>query len=41
MVFGSEAMLPADITFRSPRIENHAEKRSDEAKELKVNCVEE
>jgi hypothetical protein len=40
MVFGSEAVLPADIAFRSPRLENHDEKL-DEAKELEVNCAEE
>jgi hypothetical protein len=39
MVFGSEAMLPADITFQSPRVENHDMERSNEAKELEVNCV--
>jgi hypothetical protein len=41
MVFSSEAMLPADIAFRSPRVENHDEERSTEAGELEVNCVEE
>jgi hypothetical protein len=41
MVFGSEAMLPTDIAFESPRVENHDEERSNEAKELKVNCTEE
>jgi hypothetical protein len=41
MVFGSEAMLPADIVFQSPRVKNHDEERSSEARELKVNCVEE
>jgi hypothetical protein len=34
MVFSSEAMLPADIAFRSPRVENHDEERSTEAGEL-------
>jgi hypothetical protein len=41
MVFGSEAMLPADIAFQSPRVENHDEERSNEARELEVNCTEE
>jgi hypothetical protein len=41
MVFGSEAVLPADIAFRSPRVENHDEERSSEARELEVNCTEE
>jgi hypothetical protein len=41
MVFGSEAMLPADITFQSPRVKNHDKERSPKAKELEVNCAEE
>jgi hypothetical protein len=41
MVFGSMAMLPADITFQSPRVENHDEERSSEARDLEVNCIEE
>jgi hypothetical protein len=40
MVFGSEVVLPADIAFRSPRVENHDEK-SYETRELEVNCAEE
>jgi hypothetical protein len=39
MVFGSEATLPADIAFRSPRVENHDEEKL--ARELEVNCTEE
>jgi DNA gyrase/topoisomerase IV subunit B len=41
MVFGSEAVLTADIAFQSPRVENHDEERSNEARELEVNCIEE
>jgi hypothetical protein len=41
MVYGAEAVLPIDIVFRSPRVENFDEDRSDEARELKVNCSEE
>jgi hypothetical protein len=41
MVFGSEDVLLADIAFQSPRVENHDEERLNEARELKVNCVEE
>jgi hypothetical protein len=41
MVYGAEAVLPADIAFRSPRVENFDEDRSDEARELEVNCYEE
>jgi hypothetical protein len=41
MVYDAEAVLPADIAFRSPRVENFDEDRSYEAHELKVNCSEE
>jgi hypothetical protein len=41
MVFSSEAVLPADIAFQSPRVKNHDEERSSQAKELKVNCAKE
>jgi hypothetical protein len=41
MVFVSKAMLPADIAFQSPRVKNHDEERSNEARELEVNCAEE
>jgi hypothetical protein len=41
MVYGAEAVLPTDITFRSPRVENFDEDRSDESRELEVNCSEE
>jgi hypothetical protein len=41
MVYGAEAVLPADIAFRSPRVENFDEDRSDDARELEVNCSEE
>jgi hypothetical protein len=39
MVFYSEAMLPANIAFWLPRVENHGEEKS--ARELEVNCAEE
>jgi hypothetical protein len=41
MVYGAEAVLPADIAFRSPRVENFDEDRSDETHELEINCSEE
>jgi hypothetical protein len=41
MVYGAEAVLPANITFRSPRVENFDEDTSDDARELEVNCSEE
>jgi hypothetical protein len=41
MVFGSGAVLPANIASQSPRVENHDEERLSEARELQVNCAEE
>jgi hypothetical protein len=41
MVYGAEVVLPADIAFRAPRVENFDKDRSDEARELKVNCSKE
>jgi hypothetical protein len=41
MVYGAKAVLPIDIAVRSPRVENFDEDRSDDARELKVNCSEE
>jgi hypothetical protein len=41
MVYGTKAVLPADITFRSPRVDSFDEDRCDEARELEVNCSEE
>jgi hypothetical protein len=41
MVFGSKVVLPADIAFQSPRVENHDEESSSEARELEVNYTEE
>ena len=41
MVFGSEAVLPADIAFWSPRVENYNEELSNEAREDDLNAIEE
>jgi hypothetical protein len=41
MVYGAEAVLPADIEFRSPRVENYNEDHIAEQHELKVNSAEE
>jgi hypothetical protein len=41
MVYGTEVVLPADIAFRSLCVENFDEDKSDEARELEVNCSEE
>ena len=40
MVFGSEAVLPADIAFRAPRVENYKE-NSDQARLVEVDSLEE
>jgi hypothetical protein len=41
MVLGSKAVLLADIAFQSPRVENHDEESSTEAREHEVNCAKE
>jgi hypothetical protein len=41
MVYDAEAVLPADIEFRSPRVENYNEDQVTEQRELEVNSVEE
>jgi hypothetical protein len=41
MVFGSKAVLSANIAFQSPWVENYDEERSSEARELQVNYAEE
>jgi hypothetical protein len=41
MVYSAEAVLPADIEFRSPRVENYNEDQVIEQCELEVNSAEE
>ena len=41
MVFGSEAVLPADVAFRAPRVENYNEDNSDQAWLVEVDNLEE
>jgi hypothetical protein len=41
MVYGAEAVLPADIEFQSPRVENYNEDQVTEQRELEVNSAEE
>jgi hypothetical protein len=41
MVYGAETMLPADIEFRSPRVENYNDDHVTEQHELEVNSAEE
>ena len=41
MVCGAEVVLPANIAFRSPRVEHYDEDKSNELRELEVNIAEE
>ena len=41
MVFGSEAVLFADIVFRAPRVENYNEENSDLTQLVEVDNLEE
>ena len=41
MVFGSEAVLPADVAFRAPRVENYNVENSDQAWLVEVDSLEE
>jgi hypothetical protein len=41
MVYSAEAVLPVDIEFRSPRVENYNEDQVTEQRDLEVNSVEE
>ena len=41
MVFGSEAVLPADVAFRAPRVENYNEENFDQARLIEVDNLEE
>jgi hypothetical protein len=41
LVYGSEAILPADIMWRSPRVEMYNEGEADEVRQLELDSVEE
>jgi hypothetical protein len=41
MVYDAEAVLPVDIEFRSPRVENYNEDHVTEQRELEVNSAKE
>jgi hypothetical protein len=41
MVFCSTTVLPANVAFWLPKVENHDEEKSGEGRELEINCVEE
>jgi len=41
MVYGTEAVLPSDVTFGSPRVENFDQSSANLTRELEINCTEE
>jgi hypothetical protein len=41
LVYGSEAILPADIMWKSPRVKMYKEGEEDEARQLELDSVEE
>ena len=41
MVFGSETVLPTDVSFRAPRVEHYDEENSDRAQADDINRLEE
>lgn len=41
LVYGSEAVLPADMAFQAPRVENYDEDVSDRARETELDSAEE
>jgi len=41
MVFGSQAVLPADVAFRVPRVENYNEENSDQAQLIELDSLKE
>jgi len=40
MVYGTEAVLPSDVAFGSPRVEHFDQSSADHARELEINCTE-
>jgi hypothetical protein len=41
LVYGSEAILPADVMWKSPRVEMYNEGKADEARQLELDSIEE
>jgi hypothetical protein len=41
LVYGSEAILPTDIMWKSPRVEIYNEGEADEERQLELDSVEE
>ena len=40
MVFGSKAVLPTDVAFRAPRVENYNKENSNQARLIEVDSLE-
>jgi len=41
MVFSSKAILPTDVAFRAPRVENYIEENSNQARLVELDSLEE
>ena len=41
MVFGSKAVLPTDVAFQAPRVENYNKENFDQAQLVEVDSLEE
>jgi len=41
MVFGSKGVLPANVTFRAPKVENYNNENSDQAWLIELDSLEE
>ena len=41
LVYGSEAILPADVTFRAPRVENYDEEQAEVVRSEDIDRAEE
>ena len=41
MVFGSKAVLPTDVAFQAPRVENYNKENFDQARRIEVDSLEE
>jgi hypothetical protein len=41
LIYGAEAILLANVNFRSPKVEHFDQHSADESKELEINCIEE
>jgi len=41
MIYGTEAVLPSDVVFGSPRVQHFDQSSADHARELEINYTEE